>query len=94
MLKRVHKCPNAGHLGLTRTLCRIRLRFFRPKVRQTVEQYIASRQICLPHNQHTSPDKTSFKPIEVGKPFTFWAMDYLRPLPETTPGNKHIFQLS
>ena len=28
--------------------------------------------------------------IAVGKPFTFWAMDYMGPLPETSRSNKHI----
>lgn len=30
------------------------------------------------------------QPIEVGEPFTFWAMDYMGPLPITARGNKHI----
>ena len=28
--------------------------------------------------------------IEVGEPFTFWAIDYMGPLPETVRGNRHI----
>ena len=28
--------------------------------------------------------------IEVGQPFTFWAMDYMGRLPVTARGNKHI----
>lgn len=90
VLQGVHDCPFAGHLGITRTLDRIRSRFFWPKMRQTVEHYIASCHICSQHNQQTSSDKAPLKPIEVGEPFTFWAMDYMGPLPETTRGNKHI----
>jgi len=28
--------------------------------------------------------------IEVGEPFTFWALDYMGPITETVRGNKHI----
>ena len=28
--------------------------------------------------------------IAVGEPFTFWAMDYMGPLPETSRSNQHI----
>ena len=59
-------------------------------MRQTVEDYIASCKICSQHNQPTSSGKAPLKPIEVGEPFTFWAMDYMGPLPVTTRGNKHI----
>ena len=31
--------------------------------------------------------------IEVNEPFTFWALDYKGPLPETSRGNKHILVL-
>ena len=90
VLQGVHDCPFAGHLGITRTLDRIRSRFFWPQMRQTVEDYIASCKICSQHNQPTSSGKAPLKPIEVGEPFTFWAMDYMGPLPVTTRGNKHI----
>ena len=59
-------------------------------MRQAVEDYIASCKICSQHNQPSSSGKAPLKPIEVGEPFTFWAMDYMGPLPVTTRGNKHI----
>ena len=90
VLQGVHDCPFAGHSGITRTLARIRSRFFWPKMRQTVEDYIASCQVCSQHNQQASSGKAPLKPIEVGEPFTFWAMEYMGPLPVTTRGNKHI----
>ncbi len=30
------------------------------------------------------------KTIDVGEPFTFWALDYMGPMSETSRGNKHI----
>ena len=90
VLQGVHDCSFAGHLGITRTLDRIRSRVFWPKMRQKVEDYIASCKICSQHDQPTSSGKAPLKPIEVGEPFSFWVMDYMGPLPVTTRGNKHI----
>ena len=40
----------------------------------------------------TSPTqgKAPLQPIVVSEPFTFWAMDYMGPLPETPRGNEHL----
>ena len=90
VLQGIHDWLFAGHLGITRTLDRLHARFFWPKMRQTVEQYVASCQICSQNHHHNSSGKARLQPIEVGEPLTFWAMDYMGPLPETIRGNKHI----
>jgi hypothetical protein len=35
--------------------------------------------------------ETELQSLQVSEPFTFWALDYMGPLPETNRGNKHIF---
>lgn len=86
ILKGIHDCPFAGHLGITRTLDRICARFFWPKMRMSVEEYISACVVCSQHNQPHTSGKAPLKPIEIGEPFTFWAMDYMGPLPETSRG--------
>ena len=50
-------------------------------------------QLCKVCNQNNSPLNNNLGPlgpISVSQPFTFWAVDYMGPLPETSRGNKHI----
>ena len=96
ILKGTHDSPFTGHLGVTRTLDRIRKRFFWPNMRETVENYIRQCDICAKRkapaptaNNGTAP----LQSLQVSEPFTFWALDYMGPLPETHRGNKHILVL-
>ena len=96
ILKGTHDGPFAGHLGVTRTLDRVRKRFFWPKMRTTIENYIRQCDICV---QRKAPSPTAnngkapIQTLEVSEPFTFWALDYMGPLPESGRGNKHILVL-
>ena len=96
ILKGTHDSPFTGHLGVTRTLDRIRKRFFWPNMRKTVENYIRQCDICAKRkapaptaNNGTAP----LQSLQVSEPFTFWALDYMGPLPETHRGNKHLLVL-
>lgn len=50
-----------------------------------------------PKENHRHRRPTTAKPplqsLEVGKPFTFWALDYIGPPSETSRGNRHILVL-
>ena len=90
ILHAVHDSPFAGHLGITRTEERIRKRFYWPGIRTSVEEHIRKCPEC---SKKTTPNQENRAPmgrIDVGEPFTFWAMDYMGPLPETIRGNKHV----
>ena len=96
ILKGTHDSPFTGHLGVTRTLDRIRKRFFWPQMRKSIETYIRRCDTCV---KRKTPVPTAnngpipLQSLEVGEPFTFWALDYMGPLPETRRGNKHILAL-
>ena len=90
ILKTLHDGPLGGHLGITRTEERIRKRFYWPNIRKTVTELLQLCQVC---NQKNTPPHGNPAPlghISVSQPFTFWAMDYMGPLPETSRRNKHI----
>ena len=57
ILKGTHDSPFTGHLGVTRTLHRIRKRFFWSNMRESVENYIRQCDICAkekhPHRRPT-----------------------------------------
>lgn len=96
ILKGTHDSPFTGHLGVTRTLDRIRKRFFWPNMQKSVENYIRQCDICVKRKTPALTANNGAAPLqslEVSEPFTFWAVDYMGPLPETNRGNKHILVL-
>ena len=81
--------PFAGHMGIARTKDRIRQGFFWPGIRRSIQEYI--RQCAVSTRRKTPTDnKASQQTVEVGEPFTFWAMGYMGSLPETSRDNRHI----
>ena len=96
ILKGTHDSPFTGHLGVTRTLDRIRKRFFWPNMRKSVENYIRQCDTCVKRKTPALTASNGTAPLQslqVSEPFTFWALDYMGPLPETNRGNKHILVL-
>ena len=90
ILHGVHDSPYAGHLGVTKTIDRLRNRFYWPRMRESVEDYIRKCSACAQRKDPVHANKAPLQTIAVGEPFCFWALDYMGPLPETTRGNKHI----
>lgn len=90
ILQALHDGPFSGHLGITRTEDRVRQRFYWPGIRTTVCHHIKLCEACNRKNSPVNRNKAPLGHIAVSQPFTFWAMDYMGPLPETSRGNKHI----
>ena len=83
-------------LRVTRTLDRIRKCFFWPSMRKSVENYIRQCHTCVKRKTPALTASNGTAPLQslqVSEPFTFWALDYMGPLPETNRGNKHILVL-
>ena len=80
----------AGHMGVARTEERIRQRFYWPGIHNSVQTFIHNCHACAQRKIATHNNKAPTQHIEVGEPFTFWAIDYMGPLPETARGNRHI----
>lgn len=45
-----HTVPSSGHMGECKTLYRIRLRFFRPKLREDIKQWVKICSNCIAYN--------------------------------------------
>lgn len=90
ILKGVHDSPFEGHLGVTKTIERIRERFYWPGMRESIESYTRECSVCTQGKNSPNVNKAPQCSIEVGEPFTFWAMDFMGLFPETTQGNRHI----
>ena len=89
-LESVHSGPSGGHMGITRTLGRVKERFYWPHMTYSVQSYIGSFKECIESKTSCTKRKPPLQPVVISEPFTVWAMDYMGPLPETARGNKHI----
>ena len=90
VLKSVHDVPLGGHLGITRTEERVKKRFHWPGIRKAITKHILLCNVCNHKNSPINRNTAPLGHISVSQPFTFWALDYMGPLPETSRGNKHI----
>ncbi len=90
ILRQLHDAPSGGHLGFTKTLEKVRARFYWPGQRRDVEDWCRACQTCA---SRKSPSRTRRAPLQsetAGFPLQRVAMDVLGPLPQTLSGNKYI----
>lgn len=90
LLRYYHDHPTAGHLGITKTLARLKHRFFWPKMASEVKKYVTSCTVC----QLTKPSQRKpaglMVPIRPQKPWEYVGVDFVGPLPRTPSGNSYI----
>ncbi|RXN02216.1 Transposon Ty3-I Gag-Pol poly [Labeo rohita] len=90
LLSYYHDHPTAGHLGITKTLARLKRRFFWPKMVSEVKKYVTSCTVC----QLTKPSQRKpaglMIPIRPQKPWEYVGVDFVGPLPRTPCGNVYI----
>ena len=90
VLSGLHNSPVGGHLGVSKTLDKVRSRFYWVGQRKDVEKWCNNCDKCC---SRKSPSKSCRAPLQTDlpqKPFERVAMDILGPLPETRKGNKYI----
>lgn len=89
-LQHLHDTKTSGHLGVAKTLGRVRKRFYWVKCRQDVQEWCPNCDVCA---QKRGPQKkivAPLKTVNVGSPMERIAIDVLGPLPTTEAGNKYI----
>ncbi|KRY45000.1 Retrovirus-related Pol polyprotein from transposon [Trichinella britovi] len=90
VLRAVHNHPTGGHLGVAKTLGRVRQRFYWIQQREDVEDWCRACQTCA---ARAAPTKRLQAPMQihpVGQPFQRVGMDLVVPLEETRRGNRYI----
>jgi hypothetical protein len=83
ILSHYHDNRTSAHLGLRKTLAKIRQGYYWPGLQKDVKLYVAGCSFC-------SQKKPPMQIVETGFPMERIAMDILCELPETSGGNKHI----
>lgn len=92
LLKEYHDNPLGGHQGQHRTLAALRLKYYWPKMKEDLINYIKT---CVSCNQRkTTHVENKPVPLQISntphRPFEHVALDIVGPLPLTIKGNKYL----
>lgn len=90
LLQYFHDHPTAGHLGVAKTVSRLRKRVYWPGMSGEVKKYVLSCKTC----QLTKPTNRKpagyMQPVVASHPWEFVGVDFVGPLPRSTRGNEYI----
>lgn len=90
VLSLLHNDPLAGHLGIKRTMARIRYKFNWAGYNLTVERWCKRCKECQKRNQPAKKSKGQMKTYVVGEPLERISLDILGPVTRRYNGNKYI----
>ena len=86
-----HLAYYAGHFGITKTLRRLQLSYYWPKMKRSVKKFIAGCMFCLTYKPKFQVPK--WLKLPVGTPFEIVAMDIFGPLPMTARKFEYVLVL-
>ncbi|CAD7002082.1 unnamed protein product [Ceratitis capitata] len=90
VLKEFHNGLSGGHLGITKTLEKIKQRFYWVGCRQSVAEWIANCTEFIAAKGPKSRSHGQMKQYTTGAPFERVAMDVAGPFPMSKQGNKYV----
>ena len=88
-IHRYHDSIFAGHLGVSRTVCRLLARVYWPGLREVVRSYLASCLVCLARKS-PSPRRVPMGHVSVGYLWDRVAMDILDMSVTMDKGNRYV----
>ncbi|CAG2249606.1 unnamed protein product [Mytilus edulis] len=94
VLQQCHDNKTSGHLGIRKTLGRLKYRFYWPGMRRDVVAYITGCETCV---RRKGPQKRKRAPMQIqrsGFPMERIAVDILGELPKTANNNKYILVIA
>ena len=86
----MHNARISGHLGRTKTLQKVKERYFWVGMSTQVAKWCEECTECQKKQKPKASQKAPMKTYNVGAPMERIAIDFMGPLPETKQGNKHI----
>lgn len=90
VLNHTHDSPAAGHMGVTRTVHRVRQGFYWVGIKRDVRQYCRQCDACTARKSTAGAPKAPMREHMTETPMTRIAVDITGPLPETTNKHKYI----
>ncbi|KAI5743998.1 hypothetical protein M8J77_024652 [Diaphorina citri] len=90
VLEEFHGGVTGGHLGINKTLDKLRERFYWLHMKQDVEDWIRRCSNCAGSKGPRTRSRGELQKYVVGAPFERIAIDVAGPFPETNNGNRYI----
>ncbi len=94
VLKYTHDVKTSGHLGVLKTLSKIRQRYYWPGLQQDVRAYIAGCETCSRRKGPTMSKTAPMQIVRSGYPMERIALDILGEFPISENGNKYILVIA
>ena len=94
VLHSLHNSPLGGHLGITKTLHKVRDRFYWHGLRNDVEVWCKSCKMYCSRNNPQCKPRAPLVPSKVGSPGDRLAMDIVGPFPKSDQGKKYVLIIS
>ncbi|KAG5885093.1 hypothetical protein JTB14_003967 [Gonioctena quinquepunctata] len=90
VLREIHEGVAGGHLGVTKTLQKVRQRFYWANCQADVQDWCRKCAVCAASNGPRIRPKAPMRQYNVGSPFERIAIDIAGPFPVSDHGNKYI----
>ena len=90
ILPQLHNHKTSGHLGVRRTLCKVREKFYWPGYKQDMTRWVSKCKVCSNHKAGHMPKKAPLKQDFISAPMENLACDIVGPLPESEKHNNYI----
>ena len=90
ILSMAHDSPTAGHLGVRKTVFKVRQQFYWVNLQSDVLEWIKSCPTCCARKNPPRMNRAELENIRVGEPLERVGMDITGPFPVTKYGNKYI----
>ena len=95
ILELAHDCPLAGHLGVRKTLFRIRRHYYWPNQHRDVARFCRTCHVCqISGKPQHNPAKAPLQPIPaIEEPFEKILIDCVGPLPKSKSGHQYLLTI-
>ena len=90
VLQQLHNTASGGHLGIAKTLGKVRDRFYWVQSRADVQKWCRNCDLCSARRGPQRKIRAPLGQYNVGAPFERIAIDVLGPLPVSENGNKYL----
>ena len=90
LLREMHEGYTGGHLGLKRTLCRLKQRVYWVGLRRDVRDWCRTCKVCAAKKGPARKTRAPLQLYQAGAPMQRMAVDIAGPFPRTRRGNRFI----
>ena len=90
MLSEIHEGVGGGHLGVEKSVAKLKERFYWPRHYNNVKKWCANCSSCLARKTSTPHNRAPLQPVRVTYPFEIVAVDIMGPFPVNEKVNCYI----